>query len=71
MPKLTIGAVQKWLSVLEDVLAIGQPAYDAVKSALAAQGIDAENAELDAVIVDADRRKALAHQEASGGTIGE
>lgn len=68
----------QWLGVLQQVEAAGSGAWDSVKAALAAHGIEADTAQLDAVIADAARRKALAEREArdvigpiSTGNLGE
>lgn len=64
MPPVSIDVVLKWLGLLPQIISGGTAVYASVKAALAAHGIEAENAELDAVMADADRRKALALHEA-------
>lgn len=66
--KIDIEAVIKWVGVLQRLRAAGQPALDAVRQALAAHGIEADNALLDAVIADDIRREAIARKDAAGGT---
>lgn len=59
-----IATITRWISLLENLRAAGKPAIDAVRDALAAHGIEADNALLDGVIADATRREALAEREA-------
>lgn len=60
----TIPALLEWVHLGEQLIASGQGAYNAVKDAAAAHGVLADTAQLDAVILDAERRKALAEAEA-------
>lgn len=62
----TIAAIINWISLGEKVFNAGKPAWDSIKAALAAHGIEEDTAALDKVIEDADRRKALAEHEAEG-----
>lgn len=62
----TVASLAEWLTLGEKVIKAGSGALAAVKTALAAQGVEADTAQLDAVIVDAERRKALAEAEARG-----
>lgn len=61
---LTFAAIMQWITLGQQVFEKGASAFNAVKAALAANGIEADTAELDKVIADADRRKALAENEA-------
>lgn len=60
------GAVQ-WLEILQQIASKGKSAWDRIKQALADEGIDADNEKLDAIILDAERRKTIAENEAKGG----
>jgi hypothetical protein len=62
--KIDLNGVIQWINALEQIKAKGQPVVDAIRSALAAHGIDADNALLDAVIADDARREQLARQDA-------
>lgn len=65
--KMTIPALIEWIALGEKVIAAGKGPLSAVVAAAAAHGIAADTAQLDAVILDAERRKAIAAAEASGG----
>ncbi len=54
----------KWLALGQQVFAAGAGPWSQIKDVLAANGIEADTAVLDAVIADADRRKALAEADA-------
>ena len=62
----SIDFILKWIGILPQIAQAGSAAVAAVKGALAAHGIEADTAELDAVALDADRRKAIAEAEAAG-----
>lgn len=53
-----------WLAIGQQVIAQGAAAWESVKAALAAHGIEADTAILDGVIADAQRRADLARSEA-------
>lgn len=63
---MNLTTILAWLSLLERIQK--SPAagavMDKIKAALAAHGIEADNAVLDGIIVDAARQKALAEAEA-------
>jgi hypothetical protein len=61
---MPIAAIIQAFSVAQQVYKAGQPVWDAIKGVLAAHGIQADTTELDAVILDAGRRQALAQAEA-------
>lgn len=56
----------KWLALGQQVIAAGAGPWAEIKAVMAAHGIEADTAALDAVIADADRRKALAEADAKG-----
>jgi hypothetical protein len=55
-----------WLSLGQQVITAGEDVWNQIKGVLAANGIEADNAHLDAVIADAARRKAQAEADARG-----
>lgn len=64
---LTIPALLQWITLGEKLIAAGEGPLNAVLAAAAAHGITQDTAALNAVILDAERRKALAAADASGG----
>lgn len=64
--KLDLQTVIHWLDLLRQLYEKGQPAIDAVKQAMAAHGVEADNAILDRIIPDAARQRELARREAAG-----
>lgn len=64
--KMTIPALMQWIALGEQVIEAGKGPLNDVRAALAAHGIAADTAQLDAVILDGERRKALAEHEAGG-----
>ena len=56
-----------WLAFGQKVIEGGTAAWNAIKAAAAASGIETDNAALDAVIIDAERRKEIAKRDAAGG----
>lgn len=62
----TIPALLEWIALGEKLISTGTGAIDAVKAAAAARGVEQDTAALDAVILDAERRKAIAAGEAAG-----
>lgn len=64
--RFSVDGIIKWIGVLQQIQAKGKPAIDAVRAALAAHGIEADNALLDGVIADDARREALARRDAAG-----
>jgi hypothetical protein len=66
---ITIAALTEWLALGEKVIKAGAGAMAAVKAAAASQGVEQDTAQLDAVILDAERRKALAEAEAAGTPV--
>lgn len=65
--KMTIPALMQWIALGEKVLDAGKGPLNAVIAAAAAHGVEQDTAQLNAVIVDGERRKAIAAAEASGG----
>ena len=63
---LTFAAIIQWITLGEKVFHAGKPAFDAIKAALAAHGVEADTEQLDKVIEDAARREAIAKAEAEG-----
>lgn len=60
-----LGALIQWLTIGEQVFDKGATVWADIQKVLAAHGIAADTAALDAVIADAARRKALAEQDAA------
>ena len=56
----------KWLQFGQAIMAQGLGAWNAIKAAAAANGVEADTAALDAVIVDAARREEIARRDAEG-----
>jgi hypothetical protein len=73
MDPLTIAL--NWVTLGTAIFKKGQAAWDDIKAVLVKHGIEHDTEALDAAILDADRRKALAVQDAAGptpaGTTGE
>ena len=67
---MDVQAILQWIGVLQRIQASGGTAYAEIKGVLAAHGIEADTAALDAVIADASRRKAIAQREATGDVSG-
>lgn len=63
--KLSLAALLQWISIGEQVIDKGTAAWSDIQAALARNGIEADNALLDAVIADDVRRKGLAEQDAA------
>lgn len=63
---MTVPAMLQWIALGEKVLAAGEGPLKAVLAAAAAHGIAADTAQLNADILDAERRKAIAAAEAIG-----
>ena len=59
-----LAALFKWIELGQQIVQAGLPALAAVKAALAANGIEADTAALEAVIEDAEKRKAEAEASA-------
>lgn len=57
-------AVMQWIALGQQAIAKGAEVMAQIKGVLAANGIEADTAALDAVIADADRRKKLAEDDA-------
>lgn len=68
----TIQALTQWIALGEQILNTGQDALTAVKAAAVAHGIEQDTAQLDAVILDASLRRAMAigQAEANKGPNG-
>ena len=62
----TIPALLEWIALGEKLINTGMGAIDAVKAAAVARGVEQDTAALDAVILDAERRKGIAAGEAAG-----
>lgn len=62
--KMDVAALAQWIALGEKVVTAGAGALAAVTAAAAAHGIEQDTAQLNAVILDAERRKALAAAEA-------
>lgn len=67
--KLDLQALLQLFAFIQQIAEKGQPAWDAVKKAAQANGVDADTALFDHVIIDAARQKALAEREAAGTDI--
>lgn len=61
---MNLAAILQWLAIAQQIEAKGADAWAQIKQSLTDNGIDADTSELDAVIADAARRKALADSEA-------
>lgn len=61
-----LAAAIQWLALGQQVVAGGEALWKELKGVLTSHGIDADNAALDRVIVDAARRKAQAEADAAG-----
>lgn len=59
-------AIVAWIQLGQKVFQAGAPAWNSIKAALAQHGIETDTEELNAVIVDAERRRAIAEAEAKG-----
>lgn len=68
--KLDVQTVIHWIGLLQQLQEKGQPAIDAVKQAMAAHGVEADNAILDNIVIDAARQRELTRQEAAGDVVG-
>ena len=62
-------ALAEWIALGEKVLAAGADVLAAVRAAAGTYGVASDTAHLEAVIADAERRKALAESEA-GADVG-
>jgi hypothetical protein len=60
---MEFAAIFQWIALGQKVMAGGSAVYASVKAALAAHGIEADTDQLDAVIADAEKRKAMAEAE--------
>lgn len=65
---MNLSALMQWITLGQSVVDKGAAAMAAVKAAAAAHGIEQDTAALDAVILDAERRKAIAQHEAQTDT---
>lgn len=63
---LTVAAVIQWITIGQQVFAQGSGVWTQINAVLKANGIEADTAELDKVIIDAERRKAIAEAESRG-----
>jgi hypothetical protein len=63
---ITLEAVMAWITLLPKVVDGGKNLFDVIKAVLVNNGIDHDTAALDAAILDADKRKAIADAEAKG-----
>jgi hypothetical protein len=68
MDENTLDALFQWFSVFQKIVLAPSAVFTDIKRVLAAHGIEADTAALDAVIADASRRKAIAQREAAGVT---
>lgn len=67
MKNISITALLAWIKLGQQVWEVGAPAFESIRKALAAHGIDQDNALLDVVIAEAPNRKAQAQADAAGG----
>jgi len=58
-----IAAILQWISIGQQVIEKGAPAWAAVKVVLASHSISSDTSALDEVIADADRRRQVALAE--------
>lgn len=63
---ITVAAIIQWIALGQQVFEKGSAVWSQIQAVLAANGIEADTAELDKVIIDAERRKAIAEAEANG-----
>lgn len=63
---LDIGTIIGFIKIGKQVVDAGRPAYESLRQALAKHGIETDSEELDAIIIDAAHRKAVAEREAEG-----
>jgi hypothetical protein len=63
---ISFAAALQWIQVGQKVIQAGAPVLAEIKATMARHGIEADTSALDAVIVDAARRKAIAEAEAKG-----
>lgn len=61
---LSVAAILQWVGLIQQLA----PRWAQFKAFLAENGIAEDTAALDAVIIDAERRKAIAEAEAAGGS---
>ena len=66
---MDVNAAITWLQLLPRIIDAGQPAVNAIVKTLKDHGIEADTTALDAVIADADARRARAEREAEGGGV--
>jgi hypothetical protein len=66
MPVLSIAAIIQWITLGQQVFERGSAVWAQIQGVLKANGIEADTSELDKVIIDAERRKAIAEAEAEG-----
>lgn len=62
--KFDAATIFQIFTFIQQVIEKGSPAWEAVKRAARENGVDADTALLDGIIVDAPRQKALAAREA-------
>lgn len=63
--KLTVPALLEWITLGEKLIDAGKGPFDAVMATVATHGITQDTAACEAVIIDAERRKAIAQAEAT------
>ena len=60
-------AIYQWITLGYQLFEKGTEAWTRVQNAMRAEGVEADNSELDRVAADADRRRAISEKEAAGG----
>jgi hypothetical protein len=61
---MNLKAVLQWIEIGQKVIEAGAPAWQSLKAALAKHGIETDTEQLNAVIIDAERRRLIAEAEA-------
>lgn len=61
---MNIKAIIAWIELGQKVIQKGAPAWKAIQEALKDHGIETDTEHLNAVIVDAERRRLIAESEA-------
>ena len=64
--KLTVPALLEWIALGEKLIEAGKGPFNAVMATVATHGVTQDTTALDAVILDAERRKAIAAGEVAG-----